>query len=183
MKFFQSSRLFLAILLFSAAMTLNAQPDELLKPGAMAPQCELEATDGQRYSFPASGSWNMVFYWSLFCHSCLDEIPEVQRRLASDSSGVKPHFVALDTKRMEKAIKNFCKRRNLSQPVMYEEIASDSYLTADKWGVLMTPSVFIVAPDGKITYSHAGPMDIEKFFKDFAEMQQKVKTSATCDEK
>jgi hypothetical protein len=37
----------------------------------------------------------------------------------------------------------------------------------------MTPSVFIVAPDGKITYAHAGPMDIDKFFKEFAEMQKK----------
>lgn len=182
MRFLQNSRLFICVLILSAAGMLLAQPDELLKPGAKAPKSELEATDGKRYSFPVSGSWNMVFYWSLFCHSCLDEIPEVQRRLASASSEVKPHFIALDTKRMEKAVKNFCARRKLTQPIMYEEIASDSYLTADKWGVLMTPSVFIVDPEGIVTYSHAGPMDIDKFFKDFSEMQQKVKTSPTCDE-
>ena len=160
-----------------------SQPPEILKPGTTAPECELEGSDGQRHRFPVSGEWNMVVYWSLFCHSCLDEIPEVQKKLASAPVTVKPFFVALDSKKMEKALKNFCARRKLDFPVLYEEIASDTYLTADKWGVLMTPSVFIVAPDGKIAYSHAGPMDIEKFFKEFAEMQQTVKTSTKCDEK
>jgi len=170
------------MLLAMAVPNLYGQPAELLQPGTVAPLCNLEATDGQRYSFPASGSWSLVAYWSLFCHSCLDEIPEVQRRLASESPEIKPFFIALDSKKMEKALKNFCKRRQLSFLVLYEEIASDSYVTADQMGVSMTPSIFIVDPEGKIAYSHAGPMDIDKFFSEFAEMRQKVKTSANCDE-
>lgn len=179
MLFLRNFKLLL-IAFLGISLALAAQPDELLKPGATAPACELEATDGQRYQFPVAGSWNMVFYWSLFCHSCLDEIPAVQQRLASDSLAVKPFFIALDSKRMEKALKNFSAKRNLTLPIMYEEIASETYFTADKWGVLMTPSVFIVDPQGKVTYSHAGPMDIDKFFADFAEMQKAEPAKESC---
>ena len=59
----------------------NAGQSLLLQPGTVAPFCRLNGLDGNDYEFPASGSWNMIFYWSLFCHSCLEDIPEVQRRL------------------------------------------------------------------------------------------------------
>lgn len=180
MKFYLSFRksalTILLILVISTALA-GVDQSELLKPGDMSPICNLEATDGNRYAFPASGSWSMVFYWSLFCHSCLEEIPAVQSHLASMGENVKPFFISLDSKRMEKGLKNFVIKRKLANPILMEEIASDSYVTADKWGVEMTPTVFIVAPDGKIAYSHAGPMDIEKFFNEFSQMQHSDKFS------
>ncbi len=173
----------LGVFLCFAASLPADEPLDLLQPGSLAPVCELEGTDGQRHSFPASGSFSLVFYWSLFCHSCLDEIPAVQQRLASDGIEVPAFFVALDSKRMEKAIQNFCKKRKLSHPVLYEVLASDSYLTADQWGVEMTPSAFIVGSDRKVVWSHAGPMDIDVFFAELAKLQQKVNRSAISDEK
>ncbi|GAB4274578.1 MAG: hypothetical protein Kow0029_15060 [Candidatus Rifleibacteriota bacterium] len=152
---------------------------KLLAPGTQSPTCILEATDGKRHSFPVSKKWNLVFYWSLFCHSCLDEMPDVQSRIASLGAEVETFFVSLDSKKMEKALKNFCKKRKLQKPILMEEIASGSFLSADQWGVTMTPSVFIVAPDGKIAYSHAGPMNIDQFFSDFENMKT---ASSTCTE-
>jgi len=122
----------------------------------------------------------MVFFWSLFCHSCIEEMPVVQAKLAEiGETGLKAYFVSLDTERMQKALVNFCKLRELKQPVLMERVASDSFETADKWGVVMTPSVFIVDPDGKIAWSHQGPLDIEKFFADFQQMSQPP-ASAPC---
>ncbi len=144
---------------------------KILSAGAAAPVNQLKALDNQIHTFPVSGTWNMVFYWSLFCHSCVEEMPVVQARLDElASSPLKVHFVSLDSDRMQKALENFCKRRNLKQTVLMEQLASESYVTADQWGVTMTPSVFIVAPDGKIAYSHQGPVDLEKFFEIFSRM-------------
>lgn len=146
----------------------NGSKAELLGPGVVAPICKLKGIDNLGYTFPEPGHWNMVFFWSLFCHSCLEEMPAVQAQLANkNQSELKAYFVSLDSEKMQKALVNFCKKRDLKQPVLMEQLASASYVTADQWGVSTTPSVFIVAPDGKIAYSHQGPMDIDKFFADY----------------
>lgn len=172
------------LLLFCYSAILPAEElavePKLLTPGQAAPVSILNATDNVEHQFPTNGSWNMVFFWSLFCHSCLEEMPFVQTRLAEfGENAPKAYFVSLDTARMQKALINFCKLRDLKQPVLMERIASDSFETADKWGVVMTPSVFIVAPDGKVTWSHQGPLDIDKFFADYQKMSQ-TSASGTC---
>ena len=150
----------------------NAEPSRLLQPGTIAPTCLLKGTDGSEYSFPVAGHWNMVFYWSLFCHSCLEEIPEVQYRLSSmNDAGLKSFFVSLDTERMQKALLNYSSKRDLKLPILMEKVASDTYLTADQWGVVSTPAVFVVAPDGKVAYSHQGPMDLDQFFAGFSALK------------
>lgn len=163
----------------SSAEALATAPT-LLTPGQAAPVCILNATDNVEHKFPTAGSWNMIFFWSLFCHSCLEEMPFVQARLAEyGENAPAAFFVSLDTARMQKALINFCRLRDLKQPVLMERIASDSFETADKWGVVMTPSVFIVAPDGKVAWSHQGPLDIDRFFADYQSMSQAL-ASATC---
>jgi peroxiredoxin len=175
MQFYQNSKVLFFLLLFivCASTSTFCQMPELLAPGASAPSSTLEGTDGNKHTFPASEAYSIIFYWSLFCHSCLDEIPGILSHLEKNDVKAETFFITLDTKRMEKGVKNFLKKRKIKHPVLYEEIASDSYVTADKWGVVMTPSVFITDPEGKVIYSNAGPMDIDKFFSDFAEMQNK----------
>ncbi len=152
------------------AVSANPLPSKLLASGTAAPVFQLKNTDDVVCTFPVAGQWNVIFYWSLFCHSCLEEIPEAQHRLSS-MSDVKAFFVALDTAKMQKALQNFCKRRDLKLPVLMEEVASDTWVTADRWGVVSTPAVFIVAPDGKVAYSHEGPTDLDQFFAGFAALQ------------
>ena len=50
-----------------------------------------------------------------------------------------------------------------------EKLENEKYITADSWGVTMTPSVFIVNPEGKILFSHQGPLDLDLFFKNLPE--------------
>ena len=81
----------------------SSAPSKLLAPGTEAPVCRLNGTNGTAWDFPAAGQWNIIVYWSLFCHSCLEEIPEIQHRLAS-MADVKAFFVSLDTEKMLKAL-------------------------------------------------------------------------------
>ncbi len=149
----------------------SGESSRLLQPGTVAPTCRLTDTGGSEQTFPASGSWNIIFYWSLFCHSCLEEIPEAQNRIMTlDRADLKTWFVSLDTERMQKALQNFCQKRDLKLPVLMERVASDTWVTADQWGVVSTPAVFVVAPDGKVAYSHQGPSDLDEFFAGLAAM-------------
>lgn len=178
--------LFVAFFVGCALLLSASEPatsTKLLLPGQPAPISTLNATDNIAHQFPAAGQWNMVFFWSLFCHSCIEEMPVVQAKLAEiGETGLKAYFVSLDTERMQKALVNFCKLRALKQPVLMERVASASFETADKWGVVMTPSVFIVDPAGKVAWSHQGPLDIEKFFADFQQMSQPpASTACTCE--
>ncbi len=169
--------LFVVPMLF---MTLPANAQEetagngpamaLLQPGSAAPINVLKDTNDEERSYPVPGKWNMVFYWSLFCHSCIEEMPDLQAGLEKMADkDFNTCFVSLDTDKMQKALKNFIKRRKFTAPILMEKVENDKYLTADTWGVTMTPSVFIINPEGKIIYSHQGPLDVDLFFKNLPE--------------
>jgi alkyl hydroperoxide reductase subunit AhpC len=161
----------------------SASGSKLLAPGQLAPISSLTAINDIEHEFPVPGAWNMVFFWSLFCHSCIEEMPAVQARLADyGESGPKVFFVSLDTARMQKALINFCRLRDLKHNVLMERVASDSYEVADKWGVVMTPSVFIVDPEGKVAWSGQGPLDVEGFFAGYDAMVQPPASATECSE-
>jgi len=160
-----------------------ASGSKLLAPGQLAPISSLTAINDIDHEFPVAGAWNMVFFWSLFCHSCVEEMPAVQARLADyGETGPKVFFVSLDTARMQKALINFCRLRDFKHNVLMERVASDSYEVADKWGVVMTPSVFIVDPEGKIAWAGQGPLDIDGFFAGYdAMVTPKASASGCCE--
>ncbi len=184
------SLIFSAIFL-SATVSLAETPKEteaskirLLLPGASAPVNSLKDINGIEHMFPASNKWNLVFYWSLFCHSCIEEMPEIQQKLQElKGKDFETYFVALDTDKMQKALQNFVKRRKFSSTVLMECVENEKYVTADTWGVTMTPSVFIIDPKGKIIYSHEGPFDVDIFFKNLPSDLADSVTDASGDKK
>ncbi len=134
----------------------------------------LDATTNESHQFPVLGKFNLVFFWSLFCSSCLEELPKLQGILPPGDD-YKVFCVSLDSDRMQRGIANFARTRRISYPNLMERIENDTYVVADKWGVSATPSVFVVDPSGQIVFSHFGPMDIEKFSLDFNEMMAQYK--------
>ena len=93
-------------------------------------------------------------------------MPEIQEGLEKlDGKDFSTFFVSLDTEKMQKALQNFKKRRKFPAPILMEKIENEKYLSADTWGVTMTPSVFIINPEGNIIFSHQGPLDLDLFFK------------------
>ena len=142
----------------------------LLQPGSIAPINTLKDVTDKEISFPIPQKWNLVFYWSLFCHSCIEEMPEIQEGLSKlEGKDFETFFVSLDTDKMQKALQNFKKRRKFSAPILMEKVENEKYLTADSWGVTMTPTVFIINPEGKVIYSNQGPLDLDIFFKNLPE--------------
>lgn len=176
MPFYQNSKICLLVfLLFLHILCVPVFADDevkiefsfpkLLKVGEQAPIASLQNLELQDTEFPQKGSYNLVFYWSLFCSTCRDEIPAInQAFLDSSYQNVKVFFVTTDTKRMHAGLKNFCKQRSVTLPVLMEVIVDDSFYSADKWGVLETPTSFIVSPDGEILSVKEGSLDVDQFF-------------------
>ncbi len=158
--------LFLFLFALLSIVPSFAEPGPFLNPGQTAPVSSLKDLADTDQVLPASGTWSIVFFWSLFCHSCIEEMPIIADEIGKlPSDRVRSFFLTLDTAKMKKAVDNFLKKRNLTLNVVLEEIASDSYKTADAWGVKTTPSAFLVAPDGKIAFSREGPFDPEELLK------------------
>jgi peroxiredoxin len=160
----------------------NKSALSLLQPGSSAPINTLKDISGEERSYPLPAKWNLVFYWSLFCHSCIEEMPEIQEGLSKlEGKDFATFFVSLDTVKMQKALQNFKKRRKFPAPILMEKVDNEKYVSADSWGVTMTPSVFIVNPEGKIIFSHQGPLDLDLFFKN---LPKELVGSSTidCDE-
>lgn len=169
--------LILSCILFNSSKidsTLYAEEKEgnvdsvlsLLQPGAPAPINVLKDISNKEITFPSTNKWNLIFYWSLFCHSCIEEMPEIQTSLEKlKGDNLSTFFISLDSEKMQKALVNFKKRRKFSAPILMEKVENDKYITADTWGVTMTPSVFIINPEGKIVFSHQGPLDLDLFIK------------------
>ena len=151
-----------SILFLSICLSTQAYELKLLQPGNTAPIISLDDINGVSHSFPASNTWNFIAYWSLFCHTCIEEMPALQQKLkSSEFKQLKSFFISLDSVRMKRAVSNFLTKRNLDGTVLLEKIVSGRYLSADQWGVKMTPSIFIVSPQGVVKYSHEGPADME----------------------
>lgn len=172
---FQTILLFVLIFVsscisFAQTSDTNNSAISLLKVGEKAPINHLKDTSNNEIVFPEANKWNLIFYWSLFCHSCIEEMPEIQEGLDKlEGKDFSTFFVSLDSEKMQKALINFKKRRKFSPTILMEKLENEKYVTADSWGVTMTPSVFIVNPEGKILFSHQGPLDLDLFFKNLPE--------------
>lgn len=157
----------LIVLLFLATPEpASAEPGQFLAAGRKAPVLTLERLSGGELTFPAQGRWTIVFFWSLFCHVCIEELPILAEEVAAlPKDSVQAVFISIDTARMKKGLENFLKKRHLDICVTLDRvIASASYEAADAWGVRPTPAAFLVNPEGIVTYSCEGPFEPRNLF-------------------
>jgi peroxiredoxin len=157
----------------SVAGTISSSGEDaggaLLASGTAPISSLLNASTNEPTTFPVMGKFNIVFFWSLFCHSCLEELPKIQGILPK-SDDYQVFCVSLDSDRMQRGLINFARTRRISYPILMEQIVEGRYLVADKWGVAATPTAFVVDPKGEIVFSHFGPMDVEAFATEFSKM-------------
>ncbi len=158
----------IAIVVFAWApfAPVSAEPAPFTQPGTPAPVLTLERLAGGERTFPAKGKWTLVFFWSLFCHVCIEELPMLAEEVAAlPKESVEAVFVSIDTNRLKTGLENYLRKRNLTVEVVLDRVvASASYEAADAWGVRPTPAVFLVDPTGIVTFSREGPFELNDLF-------------------
>jgi len=97
------------------------------------------------------GKVTIVNFWASWCRPCIEEIPSLNR-LREQMKGRPFELISVDYSEDKSVIKKFMQEVDVDFPVLLD---SDGKVSA-KWNVLVFPSTFVIAPDGKIVYGVKG---------------------------
>lgn len=113
--------------------------------GQPAPKISLMAPDGTLVDIPARNAYSVLYFYDTGCATCKLETPRLKRLVESGEYplNVFAIYVGEDAEAWEAAREGFTGVTHLWDP----EMDSDWQLL---YGVLKTPGMFLVAPDGTI---------------------------------
>lgn len=98
------------------------------------------------------GKWVVVNYWAVWCHSCREEIPELDLFYRQHQKTVVILGVNYDLPNV-KILNQEMRQLNIQYPVVMEDIAKTF-----GWGSIeVVPTTFIVNPQGKLVGKLLGP--------------------------
>jgi len=134
-----------------------------LKPDPLAPAITMNTINGEAISLNAlQGKPVLVTFWVTTCGLCLVEIEDlITLHERYQSKGYTSLAVALSHDSLPK-IKQMVQSRKLPYKVIYD--AKGEYAKAFG-GVRMTPTHFLINPDGQIIWKNVGPVDLETLDK------------------
>jgi peroxiredoxin len=140
-----------------------------------APDIGLMTLDGKELQLASlHGRPVLVTFWATTCNSCVSEIPHLiglYDELAPQ--GLEIIGIAMDYDPPNRVLA-LRKARNIPYPVALD-IQADA---ARAFGnVRLTPTSFLIGPDGRITYQHTGEMNIAALRKDILAMLAATQTS------
>ncbi|GAB4262986.1 MAG: hypothetical protein Kow0092_13590 [Deferrisomatales bacterium] len=99
----------------------------------------------------------LLTFWSFFCGPCREEIPLLDtlgKKYAAE--GFEILAINLDGPRLEKAVRKYMASNGFTFRVLWEELEGVSYVTADAYGVVGTPTLVLIGKDGKVSWTHVG---------------------------
>lgn len=145
-----------------------------------APVAETEYLDPQAYSLVLAdadgqlhrlsefrGQVVLVNLWATWCPPCIAEMPGLENLYQKTKGEVA--FVMIARDRDFELSKKFVERKGYGLPVYYAQGPLPAQLSSN--GI---PATFVIAPDGRLAFSHTGMADydhpdIEKFLLDLKE--------------
>lgn len=128
-------------------MTLKA-----FKGNPVPPSLNLLNVSGDRVIYnDYTGKVTIVNFWASWCGPCIEEIPSLNR-LRQQMKGLPFKLISVDYAEDKFVIKRFLQEVDVDFPVLLD---SDGKVSA-QWNVVVFPSTFVVAPDGKIAYGVKG---------------------------
>ena len=105
----------------------------------------------------------MLVFWSLFCGSCRDELPILQEELPKfEARKIRLVTLNLDEATRQKSVKTFTKQQGFTFPILMNKTETKSYDIDLTYDVKMTPALYLIGKDGKIIFSHYGPLNPEE---------------------
>jgi peroxiredoxin len=163
----------LVLLAIAAAGYYRFMPPRL----AHAPDISLLSIDGKELRLPAyRGRPVLVTFWSTTCPSCVREIPhltELYRELAPRGLEIIGIATAYDP---PNRVLEMRKSRDIPYPVALDLHADAAHAFGD---VRVTPTSFLIAPDGQIVKSKVGRLDMTGLRREILAMITAQTNSAT----
>ncbi|MBI5904412.1 MAG: TlpA family protein disulfide reductase [Deltaproteobacteria bacterium] len=143
-----------ASVLAAAASGVGAEMQALrplVRSGEKAPGFSLKDIDGKDVSFrPGSGKPTLVVFWSVFCPTCKELVPEIDGYGTRRGASLRTVGVNLDGKRFSNAVRSFRKETGLRMPVGLDDLRNDFFIASDPYGVEKTPTAVLVDGAGVV---------------------------------
>lgn len=151
-----------------------AAPD--VRVGSIAPDFELKTFEGKkiRLSDEIGKHPIMLVFWSYFCFPCQKEmqsLEELYRELAPEKLSIMG--ICLDGPEFDSKVLPFLKKNDITFPNAYDINGSNSYEISDNFGVIGTPTIYLLDMKGRVRLIHLGRLnpDILKSLLDDIESQ------------
>ena len=156
------TRIIIGLLLIVTLAGANAW-QYWLKPDPLAPAITLNTINNERISLKGlQGKPVLVSFWATSCGLCLAEIDDlITLHNRYQQQGYTTLAVALSYDSLPR-IKQLSQQRKLPYKVIYDE--KGEYANAFG-GVRMTPTHFLINPDGRIIWQNVGPVELEALDK------------------
>ncbi len=151
----------------------------LAPPGLRAsPDISLRDIDGNELRLADyRGKPLLVTFWATTCPGCIREMPhliELYRELAPRGLEVIGITMAYDPPNLVLAMRD---ARQIPYPIALDINADAAHAFGD---VMLTPTTFLIAPDGRIVYQVTGAMNMDKLREDILGLLQQASVAASC---
>ena len=104
----------------------------------------------------------LLFFWSFFCHPCQTEISAIEglhREMGPSRLAIVG--ISLDGPRFDARIRPFMEQKGITFPNGYDRETGDFFEVADRYGVVGTPTSFLLDTQGRVRFIHLGRLDPE----------------------
>src|SRR6266542_4521096 len=127
----------------------------MLEPDARAPEFELSALDGGKRTlqqFLSSGPVLLAFF-KITCPVCQFTLPYLERIFRGRAAGSLQFFgISQDD---AESTREFNQRFGVSFPTLLDR-EEESYPASNAYGISHVPSMFLIEPDGRISWALDG---------------------------
>ena len=148
-----------------------------------SPDIKLVTIDGEQLQLASlRGNPLLVTFWATTCPGCIKEMPhliELYEELSPQGLEIVGIAMDYDPPNQVLAMRN---AKNIPYPIALD---LDAEAARAFGNVRLTPTSFLIAPDGRIVYQKLGEMSMEKLRQDILTMlqtsQASQQTSVTAD--
>ncbi|MCK4709629.1 MAG: TlpA family protein disulfide reductase [Gammaproteobacteria bacterium] len=112
----------------------------------------------------------LLTFWATTCSSCVKEMPhliDMQNRLA-DQLDIAGIAMSYDN---PEHINEMVKRRSLNYNIVYDQSGDIAQAFG---GIRLTPTSFLISPQGQIVYQKIGDIDFKKLEQDIHNLKTKT---------
>ena len=135
-----------------------------LRVGDIAPDFTLTSIDGAPLCLGncLGDKPTLVVFWSYFCFPCQKEIPDLQKvyeELGAEQFAVMS--ISLDGPEYEDKLRPFLDKHGITFPTVYDNMTEEFFEVAEKYGVVGTPTSFLLDASGRVRFMHLGRLDAD----------------------
>jgi len=155
-------------------LDLDGKVIKMIEPGQKATDFTIEDLNGDEFKLNDVIGEKVVFlfFWSIFCRPCQEEIPIVQEMYEKvGKENIAILAVSLDGDRRVPAIEKFVAKHNLNFTFLMDvfDDAEEGFIASDMYGVMGTPTAYIIDKKGVVTYNHTGNATLDDLMKKVAD--------------